>query len=327
LDLGIFICDETGTVAYANSTARNMFQFSNPTGRSLLAITVSYDLEQLVLSAVRTRTLQTRELIFPRPQERNAVAKAWMNPDSQQVFVSLLDVSNLRRLERVRQDFVANVSHELRTPMSIIRAYAETLLDEEEPDQEKLQNYLPKMIAEVDRLSGLTRDLLILSAAELEVVQKQPCDIAAICQAIVAQLAPKAQSKELDLQFDGPTECLIEANPSQMTQVVLNLVDNALNYTVKGSVMVSLECGADPITIKVIDTGIGIALEHATRIFERFYRVDKGRSRSTGGTGLGLSIVKHIVEAHNGNVRLDSALNEGSTFTVWLPVGNVARPM
>jgi two-component system phosphate regulon sensor histidine kinase PhoR len=320
LDLGIFICDESGTVSYANQTARSMFQFSNPTGRSLLAITVSYDLEQLVLNSVKTRALQTRELMFHRPQERNAVAKAWMNPDNNQVFVSILDVSNLRRLERVRQDFVANVSHELRTPMSIIRAYAETLLDEDLPDPVQLNDYLRKMIAEVDRLSGLTRDLLILSAAELEQVQKQPCNIAAICASVVAELFPKAEQKELALQYHGPAECVIEANSSQMTQVILNLVDNALNYTVKGSVDVKLALEKETVTIQVIDTGIGVGSEHANRIFERFYRVDKGRSRSTGGTGLGLSIVKHIVEAHEGNVRLDSALNEGSTFTVWLPV-------
>jgi two-component system phosphate regulon sensor histidine kinase PhoR len=323
LDLGIFICDKLGTVLYTNRTAREMFDFSSPVGRSLVAITVSYDLEQLVLNAVKTLRLQTRELNFSRPQERNAIAKAWIKPDTQQVFVSLLDVTNLRRLERVRQDFVANVSHELRTPMSIIRAYAETLLDEEEPDSKSLQNYLPKIIGEIDRLSGLTRDLLILSAAELEQVQKQRCDLGSICEGVVHQLLITAESKNLALTYHGPRECHIEANSAQMTQVVLNLVINAINYTMRGSVEVTLDCEKDPIVIRVTDTGIGIASEHASRLFERFYRVDKGRSRSTGGTGLGLSIVKHIVEAHNGEVRIDSALNEGSTFTVWLPVGNL----
>ncbi len=322
LDVAILICDLKGNVAYANRRSCDMFRFEHPVGRSILAITLSYDLEQLVREAVNTVEPQTKEVIFPPPDDRVAIAKAWIGHDGQRVFLSIFEVTNLRRLERVRQDFVANVSHELRTPMSIIRAYAETLLDEDPSNSEIYRRYLPRIIEEVDRLSGITQDLLVLSAAESNRIQKQSCDVAEIFEGTVAQLVKKSEDKGLELAFHGPHELCIQADPSQMSQVALNLIDNAINYTPKGRVDVFVEdIGDGHVEIRVKDTGIGIASEHASRIFERFYRVDKGRSRSTGGTGLGLSIVKHIVEAHDGTVSVRSALNEGSEFKVVLPLG------
>ena len=322
LDIAIMICDLKGVVLYANRRSSEMFRFENPVGRSVLAITLSYDLERLVLDAIQNAAPREQEVVFPPPDDRVALAKAWVGFDGQRIFLSVYEVTNLRRLERVRQDFVANVSHELRTPMSIIRAYAETLLDDDPPDAVTSQRYLPRIIDEVDRLSGITQDLLVLSAAESSRVQKQICDLAEIYEGIVAQLSKKAEGKALEIEYHGPSHLPIEANPTQMSQVALNLVDNAINYTPKGRVDVYVEPKEDGrVEVRVVDTGIGIASEHATRIFERFYRVDKGRSRSTGGTGLGLSIVKHIVDAHEGMVSLKSALNVGSEFTVVLPIG------
>ncbi len=317
LDLAVFICDPKATVIYANATARHIFQFPEPIGRSVMAITLSYDLEQLVIGACSSDRPFSKEISFG--QDRLAIAKAWREGDSERVFLSVYEVTNLRRLERVRQDFVANVSHELRTPMSIIRAYAETLMEDDPPDADTARQYLPRIIDQVDRLSGITRDLLILSASESEPVQKSRCDVAEIYEQAVGQLTHKADEKGLGLEYTGPSSLVIEANPTQMSQVALNLIDNALNYTVRGGVQVSVEPLDGQVEIHVKDTGIGIAHEHSSRIFERFYRVDKGRSRSTGGTGLGLSIVKHLVEAHGGSVSVHSELNEGSEFTVRLP--------
>jgi two-component system phosphate regulon sensor histidine kinase PhoR len=326
LDVAIFVCDSRATIAYANRRAGELFRFESAIDRSVLAVTLSYELEQLVVEAARTGETRDAELTFTYPDERVGLAKAWSAyPESSRVFLSVYEITALRRLERVRQDFVANVSHELRTPMTLIRAMAETLLDDLPEDEELAHRYLTKITAEVDRLSSITQDLLILSAAESNPVRKQVCDIADVFRGVTQELSQKAADKGLELRYEGVPVLKIEANPSQMKQVALNLVDNAINYTHAGSVSVDVQGAGDQVRIDIHDTGMGIASEHLDRIFERFYRIDKGRSRATGGTGLGLSIVKHIVEAHGGSVSVESRLNVGSTFTVKLPTGDVQR--
>jgi two-component system phosphate regulon sensor histidine kinase PhoR len=322
LDVAIFICDSKASILYANRRAREMFRFDNPIGRSILAVSLSSDLEQLVLVAANESGFQDAELNFAYPEERVGQARAW-NPDESpdRVFLSIVEITTLRRLERIRQDFVSNVSHELRTPLTIIRAMSETLLDDDEHDQELLRKYLSKIISEVDRLSTISNDLLILSSSESNIVRKQACDLAEVFQSIVQQLSIKSQDKDLTLEYQGPDSLWIAANTAQMTQVALNLVDNAINYTAHGGIVVKVEEFEDRALATIRDTGVGIASEHLPRIFERFYRVDKARSRFTGGTGLGLSIVKHIVESHGGSVQVQSALNEGTTFVVSLPIG------
>lgn len=325
LDIALFVCDSKGTISYANHRAENLFRHSDSVGRSILSITLSYDLEQLVKRTAETGDPLTREIVFTYPEERTGLASTWRRRNQESVFLSIYDITDLRRLERVRQDFVANVSHELRTPMTVIRAYAETLLDQNPPDRDMLERFLPRMISEVDRLSSITQDLLILSAAESNPVRKQVCDLADVFKGVVAQLTFKADAKQVELRFSSDGPQVIEANTSQMIQVALNLIDNAINYTNHGEVEVSVSSlDGDRVIAKVRDTGMGIPSEHVGRIFERFYRIDKGRSRSTGGTGLGLSIVKHLVEAHGGSVSVDTALHRGSTFTVVLPKGNLA---
>ncbi len=325
LDVAVFICDSKGHVLYANKRATDLFKFDDPVGRSILAVTLSYDLEQLILLADREQAAQSAELVFTYPDEKMGQAKAWVELDERgRVFLSIYEITDLRRLERIRQDFVANVSHELRTPLTVIRAMAETLTDKDEDDEERKQRYLQRILDEVDRLSIITQDLLILSAAESNPVRKQACDIADVFRVVLSQLETKSSDKGLVTSFEGPEHCRIEANKAQMTQVAYNLIDNAINYTTHGSVTVTVNCGEDEVEISIADTGIGIALEHQPRIFERFYRVDRARSRSTGGTGLGLSIVKHIVEAHGGHVAITSSLNQGSMFTIRIPTGEVS---
>lgn len=321
LEVGILICDDRANILYANLRAGEMFGFDNPRGKSILSVTLSYDLEQLVLDAGKYRNVQRAELHFSYPDEKVALAKAWSPEDGgERVFLSLYEITDLRRLERVRQDFVANVSHELRTPLTLIRLRAETLLDDDPVDPELAKRYLPEIIREVDRLTTISNDLLILSAAESEAPRRVPCDLAEIAARAVEDLRAKADVKKLSLTYEGPSALPLMANPTQLTQVLLNLVDNAINYTSEGSVTVRLAEAEGWATIRVEDTGIGIGSEHLRRIFERFYRVDKARSRSTGGTGLGLAIVKHIVESHGGKVSVESLLNRGSTFTVSIPI-------
>ena len=225
----------------------------------------------------------------------------------------------MRRLERIRQDFVSNVSHELRTPLTIIRAKAETLADDPDTDLATRTRYLQNITDEVDRLTYISADLLTLSTAESSKITKTETDLAAMLRSTVQKLEPKVKEKGLEISFEGPPSLMIQANETQMSQVALNLIDNAINYSTDGAVSVRLGRRGPDIEFEVTDTGIGIASDHLPRIFERFYRVDKGRSRATGGTGLGLAIVKHIVEAHGGRVMVESSLNQGSRFTVLLP--------
>ncbi len=321
LEIAVFLCDSRPLIQYANRKATEMFRFPAPAGRTILSVTLSYDLEQLVKECARTGEKQHAELAFAYPDGRTALAEAWPEPNGDRIFLSLYETTDLRRLERVRQDFVANVSHELRTPLTTIRAMAETLIDEPE-NSSFHERYLPKIVAEVDRLSLIANDLLILSAAELNPIRKQACDIAEVFRSVGQQLERKAKAKGLTVTYDGPDRLLVDANPAQLSQVAINLIDNAINYTAQGGVEIMVHPDGDQVVVSVKDTGIGIASEHLPRIFERFYRVDKGRSRATGGTGLGLSIVRHIIESHGGQVNVKSALNEGSTFIIRLPIGH-----
>jgi len=318
LAVAIFLCNERGIIQFANREARAMFRFDDVTGRSVLEVTFSPDLETLVFDALRSGATKNAEVLLNHPVERTVRAQAW--PESRQAdraFLSLYDITDLRRLERARRDFVANVSHELRTPMTAMRTMVESMQDDD--DEQLRQRYFAKILSEVDRLTRLTDDLLTLSASESQPQRVGACDLAEVAKSTVAQMRPKAEAKGLRLSYDGVERAPVAVSPEQMTQVLVNLLDNAVNYTTEGGVEVRLSLEDHWAQLEIEDTGLGIPSDQLDRIFERFYRVDKGRSRATGGTGLGLSIVKHIVESHGGTVTVTSALNHGSTFTVRIP--------
>ncbi|MCW5942952.1 MAG: hypothetical protein KIS66_12015 [Fimbriimonadaceae bacterium] len=321
LEVAVMICDERASLQFANRAAREAFRIQDGMGRGILEVTLSYELQGLVQTALREGGVHRAELPFRFPEDRIAQVVVWRDLlDPARCVLSLTDITNLRRLERMRTDFVANVSHELRTPLTIIRTMAETLHDDPDLDAGTTSRYLERIVSEVDRLSMISNDLLILSAAESSPIRKQDCDLAEVVRSVVTQLSFKAREKGLDLVYEGPEELVLTANSAQMTQVALNLVDNAIKYTNEGSVHVSLASDGREAVLRVRDTGVGIASEHLARIFERFYRVDRARSRASGGTGLGLSIVKHLVESHGGQVRVTSELNTGSTFEAVIPL-------
>lgn len=320
LDVGIFLVDSKMKIEYANPKAIALFEFPDPESQTLLAVTLSSPIVSLVESVAQTGVSTKDEIVFEHPTERIMSVVAWReSTDLNRIFVSLYDTTHLRRLERVRRDFVANVSHELRTPLTTIRAMAETLIDDPD-DLEMRQKYQERIVAEVDRLTRVAEDLLTLSALEAGQAVKSDVDLAEIARNVVAQTQAKAKKKKLKLNLQAPDKLPLMANDHQMTQVVLNLVDNAINYTQEGSVDVEVNQEGDHAILEVRDTGIGIAVDHQPRIFERFYRVDRGRSRESGGTGLGLSIVRNIVEAHGGKITVSSRLGHGSTFRVYLPL-------
>ena len=319
LNVMIFLTDTRTRILYANVRAIENFRFIDPEGQSILAVTLSNDIVDLVQEVADGGMPLSMESTLHHPDERNVVIQAWRETSADRVFVSIYDLTDLRRLERVRRDFVANVSHELRTPLASVRLLAETLLEEAEPDREISDKYLNKIVREVDRLTRITQDLLTLSQLDSGRITKGPTDVAVLVTAVVNQLVPKAASKGLSLRLDSPESLKANIDEGPFTQLVLNLVDNAVNYTSDGSVKVKVVDEVDTFRLEVTDTGIGLAKDHQGRIFERFYRVDKGRSRSSGGTGLGLAIVKNIAEAHGGRVSVVSELGHGSTFHVDMP--------
>jgi two-component system phosphate regulon sensor histidine kinase PhoR len=233
------------------------------------------------------------------------------------------DTTKLERIDRVRKDFVANVSHELRTPLTSIQGYAETLIEGAIHDEQRRGEFLERIRHQAERLGKLTSDLLTLSTIESGKYsfKRSPVDLGPILREAMAALSGQAEQKSISFRFETPAQTqLAECDPDAIHQVMLNLLDNAVKFSHRGgSVDLSIQPDDKFVKVSVNDHGIGIPSAELPRLFERFYRVDKARSRELGGTGLGLAIVKHIVEAHGGNVFIESELGKGSQFSFTLP--------
>ncbi|MBL7996773.1 HAMP domain-containing protein [bacterium] len=233
------------------------------------------------------------------------------------------DIIQLNQLQEIRKDFVANASHELRTPISSIRGFVETLLDGAYHDEEVSRKFLERTLSNVIRLENIVNDMLDLS--KLEVRDKglslRYFDVGEHVRPILSDFEERANKKGLDLKFESslPADYKLFADPYQFEKAMTNLIENAVKYTENGYVKVSVQKVNEEVAVTVEDTGHGVRQEDITRIFERFYRVDKGRSRQQGGSGLGLSIVKHVMEIHNGSVRVESEINKGSRFILTFP--------
>jgi two-component system, OmpR family, phosphate regulon sensor histidine kinase PhoR len=280
---------------------------------ALLAIDCREPVEDdLVLRGERDRTIRLR-----------GTALRDLSGEGGAVIV-LNDVTDMQRLENVRRDFVANVSHELKTPVASIKGFVETLLDGALDDPGNSRRFLEIVNRQADRLASIIEDLLALSRIEQsEGSGNLPLEttwIAQVFSAVEADCGPRAAERSIRLDVACPEELAADANPPLLEQAVINLVDNAIKYSEPGGTVrlfAARENG--DLAICVVDDGVGIEPEHLPRLFERFYRVDKARSRKLGGTGLGLSIVKHIVQAHGGRIDVASLPGEGSTFTIRLP--------
>jgi two-component system phosphate regulon sensor histidine kinase PhoR len=238
--------------------------------------------------------------------------------------VVLNDVTRIRRLERVRRDFVANVSHELRTPVTSIKGFVETLQEELQDGGEKVERFLGIIIRHVDRLNAIIEDLLHLSRIEeggdkTELVLES-VRLRSVLSDAIGQCRPVAEERGISIDITSTDDIEARLNRQLFEHAVVNLLDNAVKYSHPGgSVEVGLYQEDGQAVVTVSDHGLGIAEEHQSRIFERFYQVDKSRSREAGGTGLGLSIARHIVQAHGGTISVESALNQGSTFFIRIP--------
>lgn len=322
---GVLLLDARKRVVLMNPAAEAMFGtlLSEAAGRDHLEVTHHFDLDQHLERVLQTGKPSILEIRRARPEEQILEARLAPYGQNAGVLVVLGDITRSRKLEQMRTDFVSNVTHELRTPLTSIRGFAETLLEGALEDPETARHFVGIIKKESDHLGGLIEDILDLSRIEggKWKVKKEPVLLQQLAEDALGRLASKAESLGVDLQVQIPADLPeIPGDPGRLAQVLLNLVDNALKYTpAGGSVTISAEDLGTMVRMTVVDTGTGIPKADLPRVFERFYRVDKARSRATGGTGLGLSIVKHIVEAHGGAVGVVSDLGKGATFFFTLP--------
>jgi two-component system phosphate regulon sensor histidine kinase PhoR len=240
------------------------------------------------------------------------------------LLVVLRDVTREQRLENVQREFVANVSHELRTPTTSIKGFAETLLDGALDDPETARRFVETILLQADRLSAVISDIISLSRIERDAeehrVELVPGPVSGVLESAVEVCRRAAAEKQIALELQCGDDAVAPISAGLLEQAVVNLLDNAIKYTDPGkTVLIEARREEDTVVIRVRDEGWGIESRHLPRLFDRFYRVDKGRSRSLGGTGLGLAIVKHIALVHGGSVGVESSLGRGSTFTVTLP--------
>lgn len=318
----IVILDANDNVLISNEPARRFLHIrASKRSRSIHAVSEWTEIGELV-AKTRQRKIGQYSEVGPVPGNERilAVEVHPIKNGEGKLLIVANDITTLRFLERVRRDFVANVSHELRTPLASIRAMAETLQSGAMDDPEVADRFVNTIITETDRLARIAEDLLILSDAESRHPEKQPSDVSGLVTEVARRFEQQAVRAGIKLTATIEPNLFAMASADQLQQAVLNLVDNAIKYTPSGgSVHVAARGKPSELSISVHDTGIGIAAEHLPRLFERFYRVDKARSRQSGGTGLGLSIVKNIVEGHGGKVEVASEIGRGSVFTVRLP--------
>ena len=323
---GVLVLDRECKVLLMNAAIERMFLLEESTvlGRPLIEVFRHRPLHQLVQKVLESGADQSEEVVMFVPEERIFTVQASVSEKGGVAAVLVFhDVSNLKRLERIRKDFVANVSHELRTPLTSIKGYIEALIDGAKDDPQKCVEFLGIIQRHADQLNALLADLLQLSTIESGQYQWQrgTVSISHLIDKAVHLLRPQADKKGQTISI-GSSEGVgpVTGDADKLIQVLINLIDNAVKYTPKGG-RITVEARQRPgdVELTVSDTGIGIPPMEIPRIFERFYRVDRARSREMGGTGLGLSIVKHIVEAHGGKVSVESQFGKGSRFIVTLP--------
>lgn len=331
---GILMVDASSKVALINREAERILHMKGDLllGKSYHELKRNFELHKFVEEGIERKDFLQEERTVYDPEEKILMfdgVPMFEDDDSYRGMLFLLqDVTDIRRLERMRSEFVANVSHELKTPIAAVKGFAETLLAGGVKDEETTRSFLQIIYDEGDRLNRLIGDILELSKIESKRIPLEyaPVQIKDLIDNIYEVLLPAAKKKSIVMTHDIPEHLFIEGDEDRLQQIFMNLLSNAISYTQEGGrVRVDTEIineggEEEQIRFTVSDTGIGIPKKDLPRIFERFYRVDKARSRSSGGTGLGLSIVKHLVELHHGTIRVESRVGEGSSFILELPL-------
>ncbi|WP_284641128.1 two-component system histidine kinase PnpS [Paenibacillus silviterrae] len=337
MNSGVMMIDKEERIVLLNRSAEEFLGFSSQEllGKKFDEAKQQFEFTQMIQECFETREHIRDEMIFYFPSER--ILDIHLNPILQTddewagVLIVLHDTTAMRRLERMRSEFVANVSHELKTPIAAVKGFAETLLAGALNDKETAKSFLQIIFDESERLNRLIGDILELSKIESKRIPLHfsPVHLNSFIANCVHVMNAEAKKKHIELEMQVPQDAYMEADEDRLRQILINLLSNGINYTPEGGkvkVKVELLDGivagseGEKLKLTIADTGIGIPKKDLPRIFERFYRVDKARSRSSGGTGLGLSIVKHLVELHKGTIRVESEVGMGSKFIIELPV-------
>ncbi|TYO95884.1 two-component system histidine kinase PnpS [Desulfallas thermosapovorans] len=325
----VMAVDGEGYIIMVNPVVETLFGMSQAEcmGINILEVVRNYDLDHLLKRVQACQKPLTREIKILTPELRIFylhVAPLHGSGQGGGAVVIMRDITERRNMEQMRSEFVANVSHELRTPLTSIRGFVETLLESGTDDPEMNKHFLEIIADETRRLSNLVEELLNLSKIEeRRVVHRwRQVTIGELMDRALAVCGERAEAKQIAVKANIPARLPpFYGDPDMLAQVLINLMDNAIKYTpAGGSVTVSTSLYGDELRLDVVDTGAGIAAESLPRIFERFYRVEKARSREWGGTGLGLAIVKHIIKGHGGRIEVKSAVGKGTTFSVFLPM-------
>ena len=321
---GVLLLDQKGRVLHANQAIRALFNLapSNVEGKTIMESLRLHELEAMLQFLEHKSQVMGTEINIPDREDSQLEVNAVSIKDKNGVHTGFImvfhDLTRIRKLENTRREFVANASHELRTPLSMIKGYVETLLDGAKDDPQAIKRFLPTIAKHTDRLTHVVEDLLSLSRLESEgdTLDLSAVNLSDIVAGVSDELTPKATNQKIDIYNQLDTALGLQADEPRLRQVFFNLLENAVKYSGEGKqVTVSGNQGKEGfLEICVADNGNGIPQHALDRIFERFYRVDKSRSRESGDTGLGLAIVKHIVQLHGGTVWCESTVGEGTKF-------------
>ena len=324
---GIIAVDKNHNILFINKISLEILEIPYDyalEGEAIHKIIRNKEIIEIVDDAILKGSSQTKELNYIHLDK---ILQIYVNPvinENNEItgsIIILYDVTNLRKLEKMRSDFVSNVSHELKTPLTSIKGFIEILKGGAVHDREKAEKFLDIIDLESDRLYRLINDILRLS--EIESLDKdyniEEINLNNIVKNVYKMLENKIQDKEINFHVDYDEDLYMKANEDRIKQLLINLIDNAVKYTEQGEIKVELKSLDNYNKITISDTGIGFEGKHKERLFERFYRIDEGRSRDIGGTGLGLAIVKHIVLLYNGKIKVESDLGKGTKFEIFFP--------
>ena len=333
---GLLFIDSKGYITLTNRTFKEVFQVKDETFLNKLYLDVipyqdiCYLIEEVFMTEKKVR--KQMQLMFSMTKKHFEVYGAPIISQGNEwkgIVLVFHDITELKKLEQIRKDFVANVSHELKTPITSIKGFAETLLDGALNDPKTLKSFLSIILNESERLQTLINDLLELSKIEQHNFRLtiENIDLVKIVSESIEILSDKANRKDIQIHIhsDEPT-LRMKGDPRRLKQIFINIIDNAITYTPnQGDIKIRLNDLQDKVRVTITDTGIGISKEEIPRIFERFYRVDRARSRESGGTGLGLAIVKHLMEAHHGYISVESEIGKGTSFHLTFPKGTYEK--
>ncbi|MEN8907786.1 MAG: ATP-binding protein [Clostridiales bacterium] len=330
---GIIALDSNYSISLMNTKAYELFginQSDKLIGKNIIEVIRNVQINKLIRKTIKDNVPQINEVFIGAPH--NITLSVYTSPIKSNSksknniggIIFLHDITDIKKLEKIRSEFVSNVTHELKTPLTSIKGFIETLRNGAIENKSVANKFLEIIDIESERLYTLINDILQLS--EIETIKSEiettNCNLNTIVENVISVLAGTASKKKIKIIYDSKEENTnILVNKDRIKQMLINLVDNAIKYNSEnGKIIISTKIDSGKVILSIKDTGIGIPVEHQNRIFERFYRVDKGRSRNAGGTGLGLSIVKHIINLYNGDIKVLSESNKGSEFIIQLPL-------